>query len=194
MQRVDSKMRSRITPYWAYVIILMNLIHIETSINLISNFNTELGSASFNMGIATLLAWFSLNQYLVFDKQYAYLPNTLIHSSKAVINGIIGIFPIFLGTAYISTAVMFTDFRFRKVQNAAFAQFYIMNGDTMFDTMTSLNQINPLFCILWSYLWIWFGINIVMNITLAMVEDGYLHQKNFERNEWMLKSTKDPYY
>ena len=27
-----------------------------------------------------------------------------------------------------------------------------------------------------------------------MVEDGYLSQKNFERNEWMLKSTKDPNY
>jgi len=49
-----------------------------------------------------------------------------------------------------------------------------MNGDTVFDTMTGIRQINWIYAIVWSYLWIFFGVNIVVNITLAMVEDGYL--------------------
>ena len=52
--------------------------------------------------------------------------------------------------------------------------FYIMNGDTLFDTITGINQINFLYTLIYTYFWVWFGNNVIMNITLAMVEDGYV--------------------
>jgi len=87
---------------------------------------------------------------------------------------------------------MYAQFRFRDSTNAMMTMFYIMNGDTMFDTITGIRQVSPALTFIWSYLWIWFGNNVIVNITLAMVEDGYLEQKNHGKDDWLIKNTVDP--
>ena len=64
----------------------------------------------------------------------------------------------------------------------------------MFDTITGINQVSFLFTLVWTYIWVWFGNNVIMNITLAQVEDGYVDQKNSETNEWLVKKLVDPEY
>ena len=63
------------------------------------------------MGYATFLAWFSLNGYLNFSSNYAYVVKTLMFSAKAVANGLIGIAPVAIGIAMFSTTILFY-FRF----------------------------------------------------------------------------------
>ena len=70
--------------------------------------------------------------------------------------------------------------------------FYIMNGDTVFDTITGINQVSFLYSLIWTYFWIWFGNNVILNITLAQVEDGYVDARNSETNEWLVKKLVDP--
>jgi hypothetical protein len=126
------------------------------------------------MGYATFLAWFSLNGYLNFSQKYANVIKTLMYSAKSVANGLVGIAPVAVGMAMFSTTILFYQFRFKDFPNALMTMFYIMNGDTMFDTITGINQVSFLYTLVFTYFWIWFGNNVVMNITLAMVEDGYV--------------------
>jgi len=48
-------------------------------------------------GVATLLSWFSMNAHLITYKKMAFLPKTFIISSKAVLNGLVGILPFAIG-------------------------------------------------------------------------------------------------
>lgn len=153
--------------------------------NNISNYNTELNSSTATLGIATLMAWASLNFYLIYSKDYSHLPNTMITCSKEVFDSIVGIFPVMIGVASYTTTKMYMDFRFLDTSNSFMTMFYIMNGDTMFDTITGAHQVSVFYCMIWSYLWILFGVNIVMNVTVAMVANGYVLQKEFDSNKWL---------
>lgn len=113
-------------------------------------------------------------------------------SAKNVANGLAGIAPVAIGIAMFSTTILFYQFRFKDFPNALMTMFYIMNGDTVFDTITGINQVSFLYTLIWTYFWIWFGNNVIMNITLAQVEDGYVDARNSETNEWLVKKLVDP--
>jgi len=104
-----------------------------------SSENTELQSSTLLFGFAVLLAWVSLNLYLNYTEKFAYLPNTIIGSSSAVFNGFVGIMPVMIGCAFYSSTMLYMQFRFKDFWNSLMTMFYIMNGDTMFDTMTGIN-------------------------------------------------------
>ena len=55
--------------------------------------------------------------------------------------------------------------------------FYNMLGDTAFDTFYGARQVAPGFTLIWGLVWIWFSCNVIINITLAQVEHGFLHMK-----------------
>jgi hypothetical protein len=63
--------------------------------------------------------------------------------------------------------------------------FYITHGDTLFDTVTGIRQVSYFFTMIWTFLWVWFANNIIINITLAQVEHGYFKQKAFNKNAWL---------
>ena len=128
-----------------------------------------------SLGIATLFSWMSLNSYLTYSSDWAYIPNTIIQSSGQVVNGLIGILPVMIGIAMFTTTQLFSHFRFMSFEHSLFTMFYVQFGDTQFDTYYGAYQVNPLYTLILMYGWVWVGSNIVINITLAQVEDGYLH-------------------
>ena len=135
----SSNMRKKIESSWSLVLILTNLIHVEVAFNNQGSSNSELNSNTKYLGIGALLAWISLNAYLRYSTDYAYLPNTIVSSTSNVLNGLIGIFPFAFGIAILASSIMYEQFRFRDPTNAMMTMFYIMNGDTMFDTITGIS-------------------------------------------------------
>lgn len=194
MKTTDSWSRKKLLDRWSYIIIISNVIHVEIAIKALSGQNLELSNQTYVMGVASLLACISLNTYLVTNKDYAYLPGTINFSSVDVFNGLIGVFPFMFGLAIFATCVLNHHFRFKDVWNSFMTMFYIMNGDTMFDTITGIRQVSFIFTMIWAYFWVWLGNNIIINITLAQVEHGYVQQKAFNKNDWLLKPIKDPEY
>jgi hypothetical protein len=59
------------------------------------------------MGYATFLAWFSLNGYLNFSSNYAYVIKTLMYSAKNVGNSLAGTAPVAIGIAFYSSTILF---------------------------------------------------------------------------------------
>ena len=172
----EFRFRSNLISYWTIVIILSNLIHITVTLQQVARINPEIQDGLQAIGVATLLSWFSLNSYLVYSKDYACLANTITASSVHVMNGLVGILPVFLGVSALCVPCLGGSFRFKDWASATFTCFYNILGDTVFDTWSGAEQVNFLFANLWAYCWIFFGTNVVINITLAQVESGYLRQ------------------
>jgi hypothetical protein len=68
------------------LLIFTNLIQIEASISVIIPFNIhDVAEISRVQGVATLLFWLCLNKYILWFKEFAVFPNTMIRSSRAVL-------------------------------------------------------------------------------------------------------------
>lgn len=71
----------------------------------------------------------------------------------------------------------------------------MIQGDTYFDSGINATQTNFLFSIFYYFLWVnFFGIFVIMNVTLAQVEDGYVNQKNISDFEFICNKQMDPLY
>ena len=159
---------------WTLVLIASCLIHMQITAVNISGRNKDLVKQETLQGYATLLSWFCLNAYLVTYKQIAFIPNTFAISSKAVFNGLVGIFPFAFGVAVYTTSQLYSYFRFITINRSLFTMFYVMNGDTVFDSFYGAYAISPWYGVLWGFGWVWFSINVILNITLAQLEESFL--------------------
>lgn len=110
-----------------------------------------------------------------------------------VFNGVVGAFPFMFGVAIISS-ILFDHFRFKDISNSFMTMFYLCFGDTMFDTIYGTNQVNFVYCFIFSYIWIWIGNNIIINITLAQVGLGWEEMRQSDQREWLLGQIEDPEY
>ena len=129
------------------------------------------------MGFAAFMAWNGLCSYLVHYKDYAYIPNTIFKSGVAVLYGIVGVFPVAMGIATLTSVYMSGFFRMKDQWTALFTMYYYMFGDADFDVLYGANQVNSPYTMIWGLVWLWFGNNVIINLTLAVVEHGYLDQK-----------------
>ena len=186
-------LKSHLLSYWTFVIIISDLLHIQVAFSMLSNKNTNLEEAQIYLGLATLMSYFSLNSYLMHHEQISYIPNTIIKSTGSVFAGFLGILPVAIGVGVISTTYLGTYFRFKDISNSLMVMFYISFGDTVFDVYYGSTQVNFAFNIIFSYVWMYFAASVVVNITLAQVEEGYLEQKYSTRFEWLSrKNISDP--
>ena len=173
---------------WGYIIILACMINITTGLQLVSGLDFNSKFVVYQMGFANLLMWWSLNKYLRFSKQYSSLPRVFLSSSNAVFSGLAGVLPLIIGVCIFCTIMMYKNFRFKDTITTIFTFFYMMQGDTFFDSGTSSNQVSMLFSIFFYFIWAnFFGIFVIMNVTLAQVEDGYMNQKNLNDFDFIIK-------
>lgn len=186
--------RANLISYWTIAIILTNMFHVHVAVCILSSLNTEMESHQERMGLATFLAWGTLNSYIMHYQNYAYLPNTVLRSIRSVLNGIIGIFPIAFGLACFMGVSMSWHFRFKDAWTALFSMSYFACGDTVFDSLYGSDQVNHAITFIWCFLWLLFANNVIVNLTLAQVEDGYLDQKFSDRFDWIKKPIRDPEY
>jgi len=114
------------------------------------------------LGVANLLLWWALNKYLRFSKDYAFLPATFVSSATELGNAFIGILPLIIGLSWLSSVMMFSSFRFMNLEQSLFTFFYLINGDTQFDSFTNAYQTNFIFSIFYVVIWINFGVFIIM--------------------------------
>ena len=187
------KAKDQLHNRWSYITIIACMISIQTSQQLLSSKEINITSVISVLGVANLLLWWALNKYLRFSKDYAFLPATFVSSATELGNAFIGILPLIIGLSWLSSVMMFSSFRFMNLEQSLFTFFYLINGDTQFDSFTNAYQTNFIFSIFYVVIWINFGVFIIMQVALAMVEDGYLFQKNLTDFDFMIKKAEDPH-
>lgn len=63
--------------------------------------------------------------------------------------------------------------------------FSVQAGDALFDTFTSMKEVNLLYATLFMYIFLFFLVSIVQNIFMAIVEDSYISIKYAKNFEWL---------
>lgn len=185
--------KERLHNKWSFVIILACMINIATGLQLFSNQDINSKAVVWQLGIATLLMWWSLNKYLRFTRDYSYLPRTFLSSADSVLAGLIGVMPVIVGVCTFSSIILYTNFRYKDTEHTIFTFFYMIQGDTFFDSGTGSNQANYLYSLFWYFFWAsFFGIFVIMQVTLAQVEDGYLASKHQHDFDFITKKLEDP--
>lgn len=140
-----------------------------------------------SLGFSNILYWVSLTRYLTYDSKLAVAPNTIIGGAINNINGIIGLMPIFIGFSVFGYVTMNSFFRFRTPVSTLFTLFYNSNGDTLFDTLDGCNKWNPIATFVWGYFGVQFTLFILMKLSLAVLEEGYIFNRTARQFDWLLK-------
>ena len=101
----------------------------------------------------------------------------------------IGILPIYFGVNFLCMATLwpFADC-FGDFSKGMFTMFSIQGGDALFDTFTSIKEINLIYASLFMYGFLFFVVSIVQNIFMAIVEDAYISIKYAKNFEWLNKN------
>ena len=181
IERIDNEelasaehlVKDRLQSAWFYIIVFMNLLHIELSIDNLSSQDTEIIGNNKIMGLSVLMAIVSLNTYLVQSRDYSLIPNVFLETSDTISKHLIGIFPFILGIIIGTYTFLNFHFKFMSFRDSSFAIFWLGNNDNVFDTFTGIKQVNYVVSVL-VLIWVWFGKAVVINITLAEVSDGFV--------------------
>lgn len=101
----------------------------------------------------------------------------------------IGILPIYFGVNFLCMATLWPfEECFGDFSKGMFTMFSIQGGDALFDTFTSIKEINLIYASLFMYGFLFFVVSIVQNIFMAIVEDAYISIKYAKNFEWLNKN------
>lgn len=109
-----------------------------------------------------------------------------------IVKGAIGIFPFFIGCAFMGLCVFSDSYRFSTFDLSMFTLYAMMNGDMIWDTYHDLSYYSLFFSCIYLYCFIFFAISVIQNSFLIAVEDGYLSSKFNKRYDWITKQSIDP--
>lgn len=178
----------RMVNEWTFVLIVANCLHIAFVCGQVGPFDTDVAPQAKLSGLAVLLLWLSLNRYLSYSEDYSHLPNTFIGATRTVTSGMVGVLPAVIGFCFFATTQLYMDFRFRDVSSAMFTYFYNINGDTLFDTLYCSYKWAAYTTFIWTWLALMFGIFIILKLAIAMVEEGYIRNKQQSHFDWLFKT------
>lgn len=100
---------------------------------LMMNVKTIKKNGAVLVGFATFFIWTSLMRYFVDKRGYSIIQNTIRQSGMVVLRAIIGILPFFIGFGLLGTCIFWETNRFGSFSAAAYANFALMQGDTVAD-------------------------------------------------------------
>ena len=93
--------------------------------------------------------------------------------------------PIYVGFALLGVAVFWQAYRFRSFNIAVYTLFALSSGDEVANTFFEICQIHLLFGFLYMFCFLFFSINVIINIFLIVIGDAYAVIKNRDKYEWL---------
>ncbi len=97
-----------------------------------------------------------------------------------------GILPIYVGYTLMGRALFWQDLHaFRSLGTTSFTLFAVANGDSAWDTFHGTTQSRIILGMFYSLGWTFFGVIIMQNMNLVVIEDTYLTVKYQSNNQWL---------
>ena len=117
--------KTKATNPWTILIILANLIDILSNFEMLWAEGQDNYRLNCLLGLANILLWISVNGYYLYNRNYDKVPITFLYSAKAVFQGFMGILPVCIGVA-VMTSIMFAQmFKYKDPLSALFTMFYL---------------------------------------------------------------------
>jgi dolichol kinase len=84
----------------------------------------------------------------------------------------VNVIPFFVGFAFLGMSIFWAGYRFQNPTNAFFSLFCIMLGDELSNTFNELQQINYMFGAIYLFCFIFFSMQVILNIFLTVIGDA----------------------
>ena len=146
----------------------------------------------FIFGFANFLIWVSITKYLKYSDTLNILPATTIQVGLPIARQMIATIPIVIGLAFFMISNFGSSWRFNDLNYGVIMIWSLWYSDEVQNVYHELTQINFLIAAIFCYCWSFFSANIIHNVFLAMVEDGYIHQSHVNSFDWLNDELHDP--
>lgn len=137
-----------------------------------------------------MLAWFVILRYLLKTQNYSVMLMSFSKAQPFVIRALISVIPLFIGFAFLGTAVFWECRRFASFSISCYTLFALMHGDMIWDTYNDLLQINVVFTYIYLYSYLFVSICVVANLFTIIIEEGFMKQKYDNDYTWLLQHTR----
>ena len=132
-------------------------------------------------------------KYLKYSKAFNILPATMMGVWKQIIKQMLATLPIVFGLAFFMMSFFGSQSnRFMTFERSCIMIWSVWQSDELQNIYQNLIHINFLYGALFCYLWTFFVANIIHNVFLAMIEDGYTAQTQKEAFDWLNDELADP--
>lgn len=139
------------------------------------------------VGFGCWCAWVNIVRYLENSNESYALVHALQRSLGNLLWYFIGIVPIYMGFVFLGMSIFWNSGYFQNTVASMATTYAFLNGDTVYNIFTALQQENYFFGLLYSFFFILFFICCVQNLTIAMIQEGYQSLKeNPVKNEFEL--------
>lgn len=85
------------------------------------------------IGFGCLLTWISLTKYLENSPSYTFINRTMKVSMPVILRAMIGVFPFFMGFAFLGLCLFWESEKFSSPSYSMFTLFAMMNGDSLIE-------------------------------------------------------------
>jgi hypothetical protein len=144
---------------WNILIMVSNVIQFIGTFLFISKDNFDRNTVTFMFGIGCFLAWLTLTKYLMYYSEFSHSMRSFQIAGPLIIKGAIGIFPFFLGTAFLGLCIFSDSYRFSTLDLSIFTLYAMMNGDMIWDTYHDLHYFTLFFSCIFLYFFVFFSIS-----------------------------------
>merc|ERR1719510_2181317 len=131
-----------------------------------------------------MFTWFDLVQYFQHFPKYYEVIRTLKISAPRVMRFVVGVSPILFGFAMFGVAFFSTYSELFKDLGSAFVTlFALLNGDVIHDVFVDIYPADSIISRLYVYVFILLFIYAVLNIFIAIIEEGFLKSRFMQKQE-----------
>lgn len=138
------------------------------------------------IGFGCFFTWLSIIRYFQHTAQFSVISRTFAVAIPKVASLQIGILPIYVGYTLMGRALFWQDLHaFKSLGTASFTLFSIANGDSVWDTFHGTTASRLILGFFYTLGWSFFGVIIMQNMNLVVIEDTYLTVKYQSNNSWL---------
>ena len=183
-----SEIISKALNKWDILIILSNLLQILGSISSFMKQKNMNGSMDTYVGFGNLLCYISLCKYFDYNPKYALFNRIIFHSMPDFIPAFLGIMPVFIAFTFLGLCLFWNSERFTSVSDVMKALFAIFLGDSIYDIMADIMDLSNFFGQVYGYLYSIISIIVVMNVFVAILQEGFKKAKFESKSHWIYNS------
>ena len=173
---------------WDILIILSNLFQIIGSlVSLIQQENLNNSMETF-VGFGVLFCYISIGKYIDYSPKYSLFYRTFSNSMSNFIPSFLAILPVFIAFTFLGLCLFWNSERFTSVSDIMKGLFALFLGDSIHDIVVDVSEQSNFLGQLYGYLYIILFIIVVMNVLVAIIQEGFIQAKFESKSHWIYNS------
>ena len=169
---------------WEIICLLGNIVQLFASFICIIDIHHYMTCTELSIACGCFCAYVYLGRYIDYSKQYSAINMTILKSLPNVVRYLIGAVPIFMAFLFFGLCAFWKSERFSSISSVIITLFSLANGDSIYDVLSELSGIYFVLGQVYAYLFCIFFIVVVLNVFIAIVQEGYSRSQNETRNHW----------